>query len=171
MRVNQKSVPREESMTLKSRHFSAILGVDEREHGWVRLGPVLRDPRRRRVRRRAELEQLDDLDPGLQAAGGDAANAPKCELYEKPIKIGDVLNTSPFFQETIQFLHLSDIHIDLFYNTSAAGSDCGQPLCCREENGIVGANSSGYWGDRECGLPIWSFRDMTPPFDTSHLRS
>ena len=67
------------------------------------------------------------------------------------------------FQETIKFIHLSDIHIDLFYNTSAAGSDCGQPLCCREENGIVGANSSGYWGDRECGLPIWSFRDMPLP--------
>ena len=34
-------------MTLKSRHFSAIVGLDEREHGRVRLGPVLRDPRRR----------------------------------------------------------------------------------------------------------------------------
>ena len=158
-------------MTLKSRHFSAIVGLDEREHGRVRLGPVLRDPRRRRVRRRAELEQLDDLDPGLQAAGGDAANAPSSELYEKPTQIGDVINTSQF-QETIKFIHLSDIHIDLFYNTSAAGSDCGQPLCCREENGIVGANSSGYWGDRECGLPIWSFRDRTiPPFNSSYLRS
>ena len=93
-------------------------------------------------------------------------------MIGKPTKIGDVMNTSHSFQETIKFLHLSDIHIDLFYNTSAAGSDCGQPLCCREENGIVGANSSGYWGDRECGLPIWSFRDRTiPPSNSSHLRS
>ena len=95
---------------------------------------------------------------------------PQVKLYEKPTQIGDVINSS-HFQETIKFLHLSDIHIDLFYNTSAAGSDCGQPLCCREENGIVGANSSGYWGDRECGLPIWSFRDRTiPPFNSSYLR-
>ena len=92
-------------MTLKSRHFSAIVGLDEREHGRVRLGPVLRDPRRRRVRRRAELEQLDDLDPGLQAAGGDAANAPKSELCEKLGKLRRVLCESSLTKSLTEFIH------------------------------------------------------------------
>ena len=57
----------------------AFSGVDGREYRGVRLGPLLRDSRRRRVRRRADLEQLDGLDPGLEAARGDAANAPGSE--------------------------------------------------------------------------------------------
>ena len=81
--------------------------------------------------------------------------------FERKRKFYDTFHF--LFEDTIKFIHMSDIHIDLFYNTSAAGSDCGQPLCCREENGIVGANSSGYWGDSECGLPIWSFRDTPQP--------
>ena len=57
--------------------------MDVRKYGGVRFGPLLRDSRRRRVRRRADLEQLDGLDPGLEASGGDPANAPRSESREK----------------------------------------------------------------------------------------
>ena len=69
-------------MTL-NRHITALSGLDVRKYGGVRFGPLLRDSRRRRVRRRADIEQLDRYDPGLEAASGDAANAPRSESRDK----------------------------------------------------------------------------------------
>lgn len=47
------------------------------------------------------------------------------------------------------FIHLSDLHVDLSYaaNTNTA---CGYPLCCRAE---FGNGSSGPWGDYHCDPP------------------
>ena len=71
--------------------------MDVREYGGVRFGPLLRDSRRRRVRRRGDLEQLDGLDPGLEAAGGDAANAPRSESREKVTNLTKVKISSVTF--------------------------------------------------------------------------
>lgn len=38
-------------------------------------------------------------------------------------------------RETLTFLHISDIHIDLDYKVGT-NAVCGSYLCCREENGI-----------------------------------
>ena len=39
-------------------------------------------------------------------------------------------------------LHLADVHLDLHYK-EGADSDCGDPLCCRAENGERRAGAGG----------------------------
>ncbi|KAH9402553.1 Sphingomyelin phosphodiesterase [Tyrophagus putrescentiae] len=43
-------------------------------------------------------------------------------------------------------LHLSDIHLDLYYQVNAY-SECNEPLCCRAgSSGNAGSQPAGYWG-------------------------
>ena len=57
--------------------------------------------------------------------------------------------------------------MDLDYDETAPGQDCGWPLCCRPENGATGT-PAGHWGDAECGLPLWTFRDMLQQISAEH---
>lgn len=43
-------------------------------------------------------------------------------------------------------LHLSDIHLDLYYQVNAY-AECSEPLCCRAgSSGNAGSTPAGYWG-------------------------
>ena len=55
--------------------------------------------------------------------------------------------------KTFKFVHISDVHMDLFYKEGTLAT-CGQPLCCREgiENGTE-TNMAGHWGGLTCDLP------------------
>ena len=59
----------------RSHSLAAFAGVDVQQHGRVRRRPLLRDSHRRRVRRRAGIEQLDYRDSGQQAGHRDAGDA------------------------------------------------------------------------------------------------
>ncbi len=50
----------------------------------------------------------------------------------------------------IKVLHLTDLHVDLHYKENT-NTVCGEPLCCRENNG---PGDSGYWGSYGCDLPF-----------------
>eukprot|EP00742_Colponemidia_sp_Colp-10_P004486 GILJ01004789.1.p1 GENE.GILJ01004789.1~~GILJ01004789.1.p1 ORF type:complete len:625 (-),score=82.28 GILJ01004789.1:226-2061(-) len=52
--------------------------------------------------------------------------------------------------ETGSFLAISDIHVDLLYK-KGTNAHCGNPVCCREEDGPGDAS---YWGDYECDLNL-----------------
>lgn len=49
-----------------------------------------------------------------------------------------------------KFGHMSDLHIDVFYQ-EGTNSNCGLPLCCRSWNG---PGTSGAWGDYNCDIPV-----------------
>jgi sphingomyelin phosphodiesterase len=71
---------------------------------------------------------------------------------------------------TIKVLQLSDIHMDLNYDETAPGSNCGEPLCCQAVNGPADSpdQAAGHWGDKECGIPSWTFRDMLVQIAAKH---
>lgn len=55
----------------------------------------------------------------------------------------------------LRILHLSDIHLDPLYK-EGTNTDCGEPLCCRADNGPPkkGIRGAGKWGDyRSCDVP------------------
>lgn len=76
-------------------------------------------------------------------------------------------------------MHISDLHVDLFYTTGAE-SKCGEPTCCRSNstaklslneiliNHAKGKNlevkenvkqPAGYWGSlNDCDLPLQTFQ-------------
>lgn len=56
------------------------------------------------------------------------------------------------------FVHITDIHIDPFYETGSL-NDCNEPLCCRATSGPVPLNDkrrqAGAWGDYgNCDTPV-----------------
>ncbi|EFA80626.1 saposin B domain-containing protein [Heterostelium album PN500] len=55
---------------------------------------------------------------------------------------------------TKTILHLSDFHIDQFYQ-EGMNADCGQPVCCRAADGPgSGSNAAGAWGDYRCDVNL-----------------
>ncbi|KAH9511227.1 Sphingomyelin phosphodiesterase [Dermatophagoides farinae] len=56
-----------------------------------------------------------------------------------------------------KILHLTDIHLDLFY-TKGSNSKCNEPLCCRSTSYVVNNKSypAGYWGEMngDCDIPL-----------------
>ena len=64
-------------------------------------------------------------------------------------------NISPD-DETVKILHLTDPHIDFNY-TVGSNAKCGNPLCCRPENGPAPTpeDAAGQWGDYNCDPPVW----------------
>lgn len=54
---------------------------------------------------------------------------------------------------TLRFGHVSDIHVDIYYQ-EGTNNNCGLPVCCRSWNG---PGESGVWGDYNCDLPIKTF--------------
>lgn len=59
--------------------------------------------------------------------------------------------------KTLKVLHLSDMHVDKYYETGVE-ADCGKPYCCRSvsnpNNGDKIKKESGYWGSlASCDLP------------------
>lgn len=64
-------------------------------------------------------------------------------------------NSSKTDGKTLRVLHLSDMHVDKYYETGVE-ADCGKPYCCRSvtsnKNNIK--KESGYWGSlASCDLP------------------
>ncbi|CAG9327656.1 unnamed protein product [Blepharisma stoltei] len=57
---------------------------------------------------------------------------------------------TPSGQGTYKFGHISDLHIDIYYQ-EGTNNNCGLPVCCRSWNG---PGNSGYWGDLQCDLPV-----------------
>lgn len=64
---------------------------------------------------------------------------------------------------TLKILHLSDMHIDVYYKENSE-SDCGKPMCCREEKNKSNKDinsPSGYWGSlAKCDLPLRTLSNM-----------
>jgi hypothetical protein len=52
------------------------------------------------------------------------------------------------------FIQISDLHVDMKYSVGS-NSVCGEPLCCRVENGPGNAswNTAGQFGDYHCDTP------------------
>ncbi|KAK7478652.1 hypothetical protein BaRGS_00030115 [Batillaria attramentaria] len=59
---------------------------------------------------------------------------------------------------TLRVLHLTDIHLDSSY-VPGSKADCGEPLCCRANDGKPdpGNSGAGQYGDyRDCDTPLWT---------------
>ena len=74
----------------------------------------------------------------------------------QPGKPADTKWPTPTKRDSYKVLHLTDIHIDQFYEI---GSDahCGQLICCRKESGApkTPADAAGYWGSvGDCDIPV-----------------
>ncbi|CAG2170991.1 unnamed protein product [Oppiella nova] len=56
---------------------------------------------------------------------------------------------------TIKMLHLTDIHLDLWY-TPGSNSQCNEPLCCRSTSPGTG-HSAGFWSETRfsCDSPLF----------------
>ncbi|CAD8071043.1 unnamed protein product [Paramecium primaurelia] len=64
--------------------------------------------------------------------------------------------------DTIEIIHVSDIHTDLFYKEGSA-QNCDEPLCCREGFKLKDYNpkKAGYWGSAAvCDLPERTFEQF-----------
>lgn len=63
---------------------------------------------------------------------------------------------------TLRVLHLSDTHYDKHYKPGS-NANCGEPLCCREFNGVPANQSdgAGQFGDyRYCDTPLWTLENL-----------
>lgn len=61
--------------------------------------------------------------------------------------------------DTVEIIHVSDIHTDLLYKEGTKPR-CDEPLCCREDIGWPkdGEPAAGYWGSSAtCDLPERTF--------------
>lgn len=57
--------------------------------------------------------------------------------------------------ETVDIIHVSDIHTDIFY-AEGTNAECSKPICCRADSGapVEGKKVSQYWGTSAvCDLP------------------
>ncbi|RWS24400.1 sphingomyelin phosphodiesterase-like protein 2 [Leptotrombidium deliense] len=76
---------------------------------------------------------------------------------ELPVKTVKPFNRAMFENKAVmQVVHLTDIHLDLHYMPGTLAS-CGEPLCCRVNNGFSNAvmNKAGLWGDYgKCDSPV-----------------
>lgn len=71
-------------------------------------------------------------------------------------------------KETLRILHLSDLHIDPYYEYGA-NADCGEPLCCRSTSAkSVHKKTAGYWGDyMGCDSPKYTIEQLMSQINTS----
>ncbi|CAJ0567409.1 unnamed protein product, partial [Mesorhabditis spiculigera] len=79
----------------------------------------------------------------------------------------------------LNVLHLTDIHVDMYYEEGSE-ADCGEPLCCRgDKNPVeVGASATtkapikhpaGYWGTvMGCDIPYRTFTNMLDHIAANH---
>ena len=69
--------------------------------------------------------------------------------------------SDPNPRETLTFLHLSDIHLDVLYK-EGTNQNCDSYICCREEFGYPTdpADQAGKWGGYLCDLPLITFQSM-----------
>ena len=58
---------------------------------------------------------------------------------------------TPTGRSSYTFAHMSDIHVDIFYQPGTV-TDCDEPVCCR-----TGTGPAGTWGDYNCDLPVKTF--------------
>lgn len=88
----------------------------------------------------------------------DFVNALYSEIYNDPRP-----------RETIQVLHISDIHLDIEY-TPGTNWDCDGYLCCRLENGFPTdpLKRAGQWGGYKCDLPVETFENMLEHVKKAH---
>ena len=88
----------------------------------------------------------------------DLAGQPKWAMWERTEGLGVVA-------------HLSDMHVDHLY---AAGSstDCGLPLCCRQEwgAGTDASNSAGLYGEFNCDTPELTVQSMLDALNRTQPR-
>lgn len=67
-------------------------------------------------------------------------------------------------------VQVTDIHVDPYY-TAGTNAACGEPLCCRQSNGIASDNNkaAGVWGDyRNCDTPIVTLRHALKHISEKH---
>ena len=67
-------------------------------------------------------------------------------------------------------VQVTDLHVDPYY-TAGANADCGEPLCCRNSNGMTPSpeKTAGVWGDyRNCDTPIATLRHALKHISDAH---
>ena len=65
----------------------------------------------------------------------------------------------PTGRKKLKVMHISDLHIDLFY-TPGKPSRCTEPVCCRVNSTLRPGETelAGYWGSLDdCDLPMQTF--------------
>jgi sphingomyelin phosphodiesterase len=91
--------------------------------------------------------------------------SPRSDIIPVPSNLSDSTGQKewPFWNETNgmgTIVHISDIHLDSLY-TVGSNTQCGQPLCCRAENGPgKGNNTAGLFGDYNCDTPQVLFNSL-----------
>lgn len=87
-----------------------------------------------------------------QGVGGSAAGPALSVGPPTPTPVEDAaaVNSGP----TLKVLHISDVHWDAQY-FAGARTDCGEPDCCREVQGLAENTSTtcGYWGNHAGDAP------------------
>ena len=66
-------------------------------------------------------------------------------------------------------LHISDTHVDPFYEEDG-DAQCGEPLCCRKAGSSISIKRrAGYWGDyRNCDVPLRTFEETLKFINKTH---
>ena len=67
-------------------------------------------------------------------------------------------------------VQVTDLHVDPYY-TAGANADCGEPLCCRNSDGLATSpeKTAGVWGDyRNCDTPIATLRHALKHISDTH---
>ena len=70
----------------------------------------------------------------------------------------------------LKFLQITDIHFDPYFSPGTR-TDCGEPVCCRSNNGPANSKSSmaGLWGDyMECDTPYFTVENSLQRIRTRH---
>lgn len=68
----------------------------------------------------------------------------------------------PKKDETFKILQISDVHFDPLY-TPGANADCGEPLCCQNDQTDVKnpSDACGYWADyRNADVPLYTLKEL-----------
>ncbi|XP_015781051.1 uncharacterized protein LOC107359115 [Tetranychus urticae] len=111
------------------------------------------------------------LPSSASSSGSSLFSSPHYRYIRDPISLEDSVNLNGLGgnKKLIGVVHLTDIHIDPYYQEGAAAA-CGEPLCCRSADGKVEADKmAGKWGDyRSCDTPIRTVRHALKHISENH---
>ncbi|GAV05396.1 hypothetical protein RvY_15537 [Ramazzottius varieornatus] len=97
---------------------------------------------------------------GSQCAADPPGTQWSVQLPDIPKPPSQDIRPPPPDAPKLRVLHLSDLHFDMFYQ-EGTNAECGDPLCCRRENGPPVGKPAGHWGDsRNCDSPVRLMENM-----------
>jgi hypothetical protein len=114
--------------------------------------------------------------PGIQGIMKSGCKEHSGQHHEKNVKEGDSktnsLQDSSHNQKKkpLRILQITDIHFDPYFSPGSK-TDCGEPVCCRSNNGPASTPSSmaGMWGDyMECDTPYFTVENSLQRIHSAH---